>query len=331
METRGRALYNLIRMNWLEDPALPVEPWQVEDYRSIPTEELFTRLSHLGIPLDEQHFLLYAEEENSPEELTDTLWVHEDLENFDQAYLVVFELWRRLLPTKQSLSIFCDELDRLITQYDQESLEDEEQLYEALIELERILDQNTDHGVEPHLVFKEISLYCAHDLESFIYDFASEEIDQEQNLNASELIEGFSPYITDEDWFEFLQLRLLEGTDPQEAEAMLARIIHEQKDQPDFELMLEIARFLVNRGAIAYFIQTLKQARPHIQTEQDFQELLAIACQFYRLLDKDSEALITGDMLAKRQQLPLEKEIHADDPDVKALYDLVQDLDWSEA
>jgi hypothetical protein len=318
-------------MNWLEDSTLPVELWQVEDYRCILTEELFTRLSHLGIPLDKERFSSYAEEENSPEELTDTLWADEDLENFDRAYLIVFELWRRLLPNKQSPSIFCDELDRLITQYDQESLEDEDQLYEALIELEKILDQNTDHGVDPHLVFKEISLYCAHDLESFIYDFAAEEIDRQQNLNASELIEGFSPYITDEDWFEFLQLRLLEGVDPQEAEAMLARIIHKQKDHPDFELMLEIARFLINRGAIAYFIQTLKQARPHIQTEQDFQEILAIACQFYRLLDKDNKALITGDLLAKRQLLPLEKEIHADDPDVKELYDLVEDLDWSEA
>ncbi|NGX27785.1 MAG: hypothetical protein K940chlam6_01723, partial [Chlamydiae bacterium] len=31
METKGRALYNLIRMNWQEDSSLPVAQWQVED------------------------------------------------------------------------------------------------------------------------------------------------------------------------------------------------------------------------------------------------------------------------------------------------------------
>jgi len=331
METRGRALYNLIRMNWLEDPSLPVEPWQVEDYRSIPTEELLIRLSELGIPLDQEHFLLYAEEAASPEDLTETLWIDENMDKFDQAYLIVFELWRRLLLGKQSLSIFCDQLDHLISLYDQDQLENEDELGDILTELERILDENADQGVEPHLLFKEISLYCAHDLESFIYDFAAEEIDHDQNLNASEIIEGFSPYISDQDWFEFLQLRLLASTDPDEAETMLARIIEEQKDQPDFELMLEIARFLVNRGAITYFLQTVLQARAHMQTEQDFQELLAITCQFYRLLDKDNEAKKTADLLAKRQGISLEKEIAENDLDIKEFFDLIQDLDWTEA
>lgn len=331
METRGRALYNLLRMNWLEDPSLPVEPWQVEDYRALSMEELFSRLSHLGIPMDEPHFAVYADEAQSPEDLADTLWAFEETQDYDKAYLLIFELWRRLVPEKQSLSIFCDHLDHLISLYDQQILEDDEELAEALTELERILDENADMGVDPHLLFKEISLYCAHDLESFIYDFAAEEIDQEQTLNASEIIEGFSPYISDQDWFEFLQLRLLASADPDEAEMMLARIIDEQKDQPDFELMLEIARFLVNRGAINYFIQTLRQARPHLLTEQDFQELLAITCQFYRLLDKDDEAEQTADILAKRQSIPLEKEISSQDPDIKDFYDLVEDLDWSEA
>lgn len=331
MDTRGRALYNLIRMNWLEDPSLPVESWQVEDYRLIPTEELFARLYALGIPVDERHFLLYAEESPTPEDLTETLWVDEAFEHYDQAYLIIFELWRRLLPEKQSLSIFCDELDRLINLYDEGSLLNEDALEDALTELERILDENADQGVDPHLLFREISLHCAHDLESFIYDLASGEIDHDQNLNASELIEGFSPYISDQDWFEFLQLRLLAGSDPDKAEVMLGRIIQEQKDQPDFELMLEIARFLVNSGATSYFIQTVKQARPHILTEQDFQELLAITWQFYRLLDKDHEAQMTSDILARREAIPLRREIRPDDLDLKAFYDLVQDLDWTEA
>jgi hypothetical protein len=121
METRGHALYNLIRMNWLEDPTLPVEPWQVEDYRLLPDEEIYSRLEKLGISIDQARFIEYALHFTSPEEMTETLWVDEELDNFDQAYLLIFELWRRFLPEKQSLSIFCDELDYLIDRYDEDS------------------------------------------------------------------------------------------------------------------------------------------------------------------------------------------------------------------
>lgn len=331
METKGRALYNSIQMNYQEDSSLFVEPWQVENYRSIPLDELFVRLSQLGISLDKKSFLSYAEGENSPEDLTETLFVGGEFERFDQVFLLVFELWRRLNPRKQSLSIFCDELDHLISLYDKDALEDEDLLYDALMELEKILDQNADHGMKPDLLFKEICLYFAHDLESFIYDFAAEEIDREQTLNASKLIEGFFPYISRKNWFEFLQIRLIFWTDSHEAETMLARIIHEQKDQADFELLLEIARFLINSGAIIFFIQILKQAQPYIQTEQDFQEILAMTCQFYRLLDKDNEALTTENMLLNRRENLLEKEVHAKDSDLQAFYGLIQDLDWSEA
>nr|NGX38577.1 hypothetical protein [Chlamydiota bacterium] len=243
MQTRGRALYNLIQMNWQEDSAFPVEPWQVEDYRSLATEELFSRLENLGISLDEERFISFAKNAASPEDLTETFWVEEEVEQFDQAYLLVFELWRRLLPEKQSLSIFCDQLDYLIDLYDQDLLEDEEILQNALSDLERVLDEHMDQGEDPHHVFEDVSLYCAHDLESFVYDYASEEIDQDHPMNASEIIDGFGPYITNDNWFEFLQLRLLANTDPDEADTMLARVIEQQKTRPDFELLLDIARF----------------------------------------------------------------------------------------
>ena len=36
MDAERRALYNSLRMHWLLDPNMAVEPWQVEDYRSMP-------------------------------------------------------------------------------------------------------------------------------------------------------------------------------------------------------------------------------------------------------------------------------------------------------
>lgn len=328
METRGRALYNLILMNWQEDPTLPVEQWQVEDYRSLSTKELFKRLMGLGIPLDEARFHSYAEASDSPEELTDALVVDEELDRFDEAYLLVFELWRRLLQEKESLSIFCDQLDYLINQYDQDQLDNEEALNNALTELERILDENVDQGEDPQTLFQEISLYCAHDLQSFIYDYSSDQIDHGRALYASELIDGFAPYITDATWFDFLQMRLLASVDPEEGEVMLERIL---EDNPDFELLLEIARYLVNQGDVSHFLRVIKLARNLLETEQDFQELLAITSEFYRLLDREEESQKVFDILKQRQGIPLEKEIASNDKHFKEYFKLFEDLDRSEA
>lgn len=331
MKTKGRALYNLIRMNWQEDPSLPVEAWQVEDYRALDTDELFTRLEKLGIALDEQRFYSYSEEADSPEELTDTLWVDETFDRFDEAFLLIFELWRRLLPEKQSLSIFCDELDTLIDLYDNEQLENEEVLFSALSDLERILEEHTDHGENPQRIFEEISLHCAHDLESFIYDLASNEIDNDNPLHASALVDGFSPYISDKQWFEFLQLRFLANSDSEEADPMLARILEDQREEPNFELLLEIARFLISRGETPLFFEVIQDAKPLVETEQDFQELLAITCEYYRLLDREDEIQGIVEILKKRQGLNLEREIIESDKDFNKFFDLVDDLDRSEA
>ena len=52
MHIDRKALYNLLRLNWLRDPSLDVEPWQVEDYRHLELETLYERLQdeviHVG-------------------------------------------------------------------------------------------------------------------------------------------------------------------------------------------------------------------------------------------------------------------------------------------
>lgn len=141
MHTRGRALYNLLRMNWLENDQIQVQPWQVEDYREKSDEALFQLLADLGARLDKATFLAYVDNTDSPEDMADCLWVKEENpETFDRIYLVIFELWRRFAPEKQTLSIFCDELDQLIGLYDHGELE-EEKIQAALSELQRILEK----------------------------------------------------------------------------------------------------------------------------------------------------------------------------------------------
>ena len=114
-----RALYNLLRLNYQEDPTLAVESWQVQDYRGFSLEDLFNQLKEINIHLDKPSFEIYVENTEDPEDLTQLL--SEDVENIktqDQVYLLVFELWRRLAARKPSVSLFCDELDRKIEEYD---------------------------------------------------------------------------------------------------------------------------------------------------------------------------------------------------------------------
>src|SRR5580698_6959089 len=78
MELKGKALFNLLRMSWIEDRNSDVKQWQVEDLRDFSIEELFSRLKKLGLILDEPSFFLYAENCENPEELADCVWFEEE-------------------------------------------------------------------------------------------------------------------------------------------------------------------------------------------------------------------------------------------------------------
>ena len=176
MSFEGRAFYNLLRMDGAEEYLKDIKDWQILNYRALKLSELFQLLEKEGVHLNPDSFQLYAEKCVSPEEIVDTLLAdQEDIEKLDRAYLVIFELWRRLCKDKQSLSVFCDELDYQIEKYDNEE-GDEEVMQEMLTELESILDQSVDGGEDPKVIFQVISDFVAHDLEDFIYDFASAQL-----------------------------------------------------------------------------------------------------------------------------------------------------------
>ena len=114
-----KALYNLLRLNASEDPSLKADSWALEDLRALPMEELFSRLKPFQVQFDRRAFTQFSEQCDTPEDLCDILLPDDaDDESSDPFYLLIFELWRRLIPEKQSLSIFCDELyDRFALYY----------------------------------------------------------------------------------------------------------------------------------------------------------------------------------------------------------------------
>ena len=314
MQMQGRAFYNLLRISYLEDPTVQVIPWQVEDYRSLKLETLFSSLKKLGAVLDEASFLAYAENADSPEDLAECICVdEEDMDRFDQIYLLLFELWRRLLPQKQTLSTFCDELDQLIELYDQGKLEEEERLQKALIDLESILEETADLGKEPVAVFEGLCLFCAHDVGGFLYDYIFDLVESSEELAASELLDAFYPFMPDKKWFNLLRAWMVASQDIEELNRVVERLLEELQETPDLDLLLEMSKFLVHRGDVRLFMQTVKQALELLQTEEHFQQLLHLVAEYYRCLDKDEKAQEIADLIKARSHLDLEQPFNRSD------------------
>lgn len=272
-----KALYNQLRLLAQEDPTVKVEPWVLEDMRAMSVDEIFGRLDKEGIRLDRQRFLQFAEESDSPEQIDELL----DDEGSDYVYLLLFELWRRLLPERASLSIFCDELDHLIVQYYKEELTTDEPIQDALANLSEILEEHVDEGVTVKKAFENVSEYCASDLEVFLYDYISELLDQDNTIYAQELIEEFGPYLAKALPFVFLQARL---ADAAEVNGKIKEILAKK---PELSLLFDILWFLVSAGEHDTFQAAMAQALPQVSSEDEAHEAIDISAEYYRRLDKD--------------------------------------------
>lgn len=322
MELERRALYNSLRMNWLIDVETDVEPWEVENYRDLTVEELFHRLAEFGITLDHPHFHGLADSYDTPEELTDEL-----LEGFDgdateedQIYLLIFELWRRLIPEKMCLSIFCDELDHQIYLYDQGLAKDAEAIQDALANLQEILEENVDAGGDPIEVFQSVGGSCANSLEGFLYDFISEQIDHNNDTYASELIEGFGRYMVDKKRVVLLRARILSDTEVEgdSVDAFVEQLVKWAIRDEDIEFNLDLLSFMVQEGDKGSFVKLVKKTCELLEKEEDFQDLLTISADYCSCLDCEEAEGTIRMILSGRPGRPLDDPIKPNDSDLNA-------------
>ncbi len=318
-----KALYNLLRLKAAEDPSLGAEEWALEDLRKIPIEKIFSRLSRRGHDLEKGAFLQFAETCDTPEELAELILPDQgDEKQYDSLYLLVFELWRRLIPEKQSLSIFGDELDHRIALYDQEDLESDEEVQDALANLLEVLDENTDAGADPQEVFSVIGDYSANDLESFIIDYIVDILDSDNEPYASELIEGFAPYVSERAWFDFLRARLAAFKDIGEANRLIHRVL---EDDPEPSLLIEILNFLAGSGEHALFVAAAQKILPLLKTEEELLEVMEIAADYYGRLDQDAMEQSIQKLMKKRKSVikSLDGPLDAKDPDLNLFNQLL--------
>lgn len=320
-ELERKALYNLLRLNWHHDPSLPAEPWQVEDYRSWSSDELIARVAELCCPINRDFFLACAAQCDVPEELTGC-FLEEDanVKKEDQLYLVVFELWRRLLPERMSVSIFCDELDARLAAYDA-GLPNEEDVDDALARLQDLLDENVDAGANPQLVFKTIAAHSAHEIENFLYDYIVAQVEAGSRDYALELVDGFAPYVVDRRWFDFVKARLLAFDDVGVANQLLQQVLAQEPH--DLDLNLEILDFLSCACDRALFLKLAKQTVGRVETEEDLIDLLTCCVHYFRCLDKeDKEAAIERLIHCQCQAAPSEP-VDQDDDRIHRLVELL--------
>ncbi|MBU6383196.1 MAG: hypothetical protein KGR16_02630 [Verrucomicrobia bacterium] len=296
-----RAIYNLFRLNAAEGAAVQSEPWALEDLRGVDLEELFSRLRQKEVQLDRHSFCQFSDQCDTPEEMTDLLLPDEatDAER-DPFYLIVFELWRRLIPEKRSLSIFCDELDHQISLYDLGDIHSDEPIQDALAYLLEILDENADSGADPEEILRAVSEYCAHDLESFVTDYISDLLDSGNSLYASELIEGFSPYVSDPFWFDFLRMRLISFTDIGDANLAMHRLL---ENELDVSLLLEIIRFLSANGEYELFKTALQKTIPQLTDPEEIVEVTHFLADFYHRLDEEDKEQKVHEVLAQGKEI----------------------------
>ncbi len=325
MHISRRASYNLLKDAWSEDPSISVKSWQVEDYRQISDDVLFSRLTKLGNTLDINNFISISDSFDSPEDMADFLEerIPASEDESGQIYLLVFELWRRLTPEKQSLSVFCDELDRQIFMFDKDKVENEETLQDVLMNLQTILEENIDGGAKPAEVFNAICTECANNLEDFLYDYVLQQLDLGNESYAAELIEGFEPYLKGNKWFDLLKIHLVSFSDIDTAEELLKKVVHKALKDDDLEYNLDVLAFMAQIGDQKEFTKLVKKTIPVVTSERDFKDLLEICKDYFHYLDIDPKEQGIEQIIQQRRKIPIEADFNKNDQDAAQLVKII--------
>jgi hypothetical protein len=325
MDFQGRAFYNLLRFNSIEDPAIRnYEKWQVEDYRSLTDQDLFLRLKKLGLALDLEAFLEIAKNFETPELLSEYLTPDEtEVEMIDKIYLPLFELWRRFKKDCRSLSIFADELDLWMQVYDGQKEDVDDIIHSYLFELENFLDEAADAGKDPKEVFAYISSFFAHDIENFVYDFVYDLVEKESLVSASELIDAFIPYVKRETWFEYLRLRIFSRQDVEQFSFLVHRFAEKVLEMKDFELLLEVLDLMIDDSLIDLFFEFFRQGLSLITNSNQLKEMALILKDFYDSIEDHRKSQFVQSYLTVIAKKDFSKKLSKNDPLIEELSKLI--------
>lgn len=294
MNLQKRASYNLVLLHLdelleEENAGSPfhLDPWQKQNYRLYTIDQLFHDLSLLGISFDKDTFIKAADYFDTPEELADSFvqsW--ENPLAKDHAYLLLFELWRRISPEKKTLSIIGDELDHLIMLYDNKQLIHLNLLDDEIALLIKVLNDNVDNGLTPINAFEIVQSYTATDLEDFFYIYIWDLINEKNIKYGEELLENLYPYLSENPWFIFLKIYMTYYENTQKGFDELSYFVA-SSEYHDISLYLEVLNFLCRERLFPLFTQLAKKTLPILQNEEDLLDMCTIFSNYLILQDKN--------------------------------------------
>lgn len=277
---------------------------------SLSTEELFERLREQAIDLDHLGFQSQAKSVENPEEFTLALVQEPQLQG--ALYPVVFELWKRLLPERESLSIFCDRLDQAMFLY----LDEEpSNIQELLDELVLLLQEHVDKRWKPEKIFEQLDSYLVHDLEDFLHDYFLDRLDEGEYELTDEMQEAFAPYLPKALWLQYVHARVEISKSLEEGFPLLNNVIKQLHRKPDLVLQIEILDFLASGQNTVLFFPLAKETLPLLEEEEDLIEMLLLLRDFLRGHPEETEIL---DALETRK-IPTNTPLLANDPDLLLL------------
>ncbi|MBS0624153.1 MAG: hypothetical protein JSS62_05975 [Verrucomicrobia bacterium] len=269
-----KAHYNFLFFS-TPDEALNLS-WETTNYRSFTPSQLLHSLQGICASFTSlENFEQIAQNFDSPEDMAEAL-CPKNASSPDFFFLLIFELWRHVAPEKRSVSVFCDELDHQIASYYRGGEEQEEEVLDTLEYLKQILDDNVDSGVQATDILPALQDACCHDIEAFLYDYILAQIEEKQYDLAAELLEGFYPYLTYPDWFDYLAIRLEMAHNPQHGHQHLLALIERVED---VQLALEILDFLA-QTADPLFKILLPYTLALLNTEGDLLDLLQCCASY---------------------------------------------------
>lgn len=286
------------------------------ELRKSSISSLFEELKHVGIPLDEKGFEILSKSYDNPEEMALDLCI-DNPEAHASLLPIIYEAWRRLCPEKYTISLFGKELDYLIENYENGTLENPEDLYQALAQLQNLLEENSEESD----AFSLVQEYVDYDLEGFLYVFILNEIELNEVAYAHDLIEGFFPFVSEKIWFEYLLARVLILEDIEEGYEKIEELLESKlKDEKNLDLNLEILLFLAESGNHSLFLQLAWQTSEYLETEEDFLDFAEIIEQHYRTLDIETLSQTIKKILNSRTPRPLNMPLSHDDPDLLQIH-----------
>ncbi len=312
MNLCGMAQYNFLIKKYNKTKKLSnVEPWQIINYRDFSLKQLFTGLNELISELNCDNFKDYASKFESPESFAHNL-SEVAPENKEKIYLYIFELWRRLVD-KKTISIFCDELDHIIDDYNENKNTNEKIIYSTLSDLIDILNYNVDIGENQNKMFACIKRHLSNKLESFICHFLHDQLNNGNKESASELLHDFSDYIENNIWFDFLKIKKIETFASKSSVALMSSFLKNLHEKPNLDIYFDLLSHLITIGDYNLFADVCMESLKLIKNKEQFTKLLNIILDYYIINDMEKKEALMKDLIKEMEPTINNKKIKPSD------------------